>query len=65
MRTTAGIVLAVVLAVALATWMRSASDHVGPTAPAPAEASAGPMLPLELMKKSDRNLPDKTVPEPF
>jgi hypothetical protein len=65
MRTTAGIVLAVVLAVALATLMRFASDHVGPTAPAPEEASTGPMLPLELMKKSGKDLPDKTVREPF
>ena len=65
MRTTAGIVLAVVLAAALATWMRFASDHMGPRGPAPAEALTGPMLPLELMKKSGKDLPDKTVREPF
>ena len=65
MRTTAGIVLAVVLVAALATWMRFASDHESPTGPAPVEASTGPMLPLELMKKSGKDLPDKTVREPF
>jgi hypothetical protein len=65
MRTTAGIVLAVVLVAALATWMRYASDHMSSVARAPEEAAVTPMLPIELMKKSDRNLPDKTVPEPF
>ena len=65
MRTTAGIVLAVVLAAALAMWMRFAPDHVSPTGAASAEASITPILPIELMKKSDKNLPDKTVPEPF
>jgi len=65
MRTTAVIVLVVVLAAALATWMRFAPDHPGPTGPAPAEASTGPILPLELMKKSGKDLPDKTVFQPF
>jgi len=65
MPTAAGIVLAMVFAAALTMWMRSASDHMSPTGPAPAEASSAPMLPLELMKKSDKGLPDKTVREPF
>lgn len=65
MRTTVGMVLAVVLAAALAMWMRSASDHASSTETAPAEASSTPMLPIELMRKSDRNLPDKTVHDPF
>ena len=65
MRTTAGIVLGVVFAAALAMWIRSASDHVGSTGTAPAEASSTPMLPIELMKKSGKDLPDKTVREPF
>jgi hypothetical protein len=64
MRTTAGMVLAVVLAAALAMWIQSSSHRVRSTEP-PAEASSTPMLPIELMKKSDKNLPDKTVREPF
>lgn len=65
MRATAGIVLGVVFAAALAMWMWSSSDHVNPTGLAPAEASSTPMLPIELMKKSGKDLPDKTVREPF
>ena len=65
MRTTAGMVLAVVLAAAFAMWLRSASHHKSLTESAPAEASTAPMAPIELMKKSDKNLPDKTVREPF
>jgi multidrug resistance efflux pump len=65
MRTTAGIVLAVVFAAALAMWIRSSSHHMSSTEPAPAEASSTPVLPIELMKKSDKDLPDKTVREPF
>ena len=63
MRTKAVIVLGVVLAAALATWIRFSSDHS--TESAPAEASTAPMLPIELMKKSNKNLPDNTVPEPL
>lgn len=65
MRTTVGIVLAVVLAAALAVWIGSSSQRVSSTEAAPAEASSTPVLPIELMRKSDRNLPDKTVREPF
>ncbi len=65
MRITAGMVLAVVFAAALAMWMRSSSDHMSSTKPAPAEASNTPMLPIELMQKSGKDLPDKTVREPF
>ena len=64
MRTTVGIVLAVAFAAALAMWM-GFSFHVSSTGTAPAEASSTPMLPLEIMKRSDRNLPDKTVHDPF
>lgn len=64
MRSTVGIVLAVAFAAALAMWIGFAS-RVGSTGTAPAEASSTPMLPLEIMKRSDRNLPDKTVHDPF
>jgi hypothetical protein len=63
MRTTAAIVLAVVLAAALATAYRFASDHS--TESTPVKASTAPMLPIELMMKSNKNLPDNTVPEPL
>jgi len=62
MRTTVAIVLAVVLAAALASWNRS-SDHSMESTPV--KASTAPMLPIELMKKSNKNLPDNTVPEPL
>ena len=64
MRTTAGIALAVVLAVALAMRLLSSSHHMSSTEP-PVEASTTPMLPIELMKKSGKDLPDNTVREPF
>jgi hypothetical protein len=60
MRTIAGILVAVSLVAALGVWM-GYSPRVSSTAPA-AEAS---MLPIELMRKSDRNLPDNTPREPF
>jgi hypothetical protein len=63
MRWISGVVLAVIFSAAMATWIRSSSNQVQSTRPA-AEASA-PMLPLELMRKSDKDLPDKTVREPF
>jgi hypothetical protein len=61
MRWIFGVVLAVIFSAAMATWIRSSSVQSNKPA---AEASA-PMLPLELMKKSDKGLPDKTVREPF
>ena len=63
MRRTASIALLVILAAALGPWMSFSSKQVKSTAPA--EASLTTMLPVELMRKSDKNLPDKTVPEPF
>ena len=62
MRTIAGILVAVSLVAALGMWMRHSSNRVSSTVPAAAEAS---MLPLELMRKSDRDLPDNTTREPF
>jgi len=62
MRTTAGILVAVILAAALGVRMSNSSNRVSSTVPAAAEAS---MLPIELMRKSDRDLPDNTAREPF
>ena len=74
MRRTAGMALLVVLAATLGIWMVLAdalgmlmsfsSKQVKSTAPL-AEASLTTILPVELMRKSDKDLPDKTVPEPF
>jgi hypothetical protein len=64
MRRTVGTVLVVTLAVALATWMRFSSNQLKSTAP-PAEASITTIIPDELMRNSGKELPDKTVPEPF
>jgi hypothetical protein len=64
MRTTVGIVLGVAFAAALAMLIES-SSHVSSTGTAPAEASSTPMLPIELMKKSGKDLPDNTVHDPF
>jgi hypothetical protein len=63
MRRTASIALLVILA-ALGMWMIFSSKQVKSNAPQ-AEASLTTILPVELMRKSDENLPDKTVPEPF
>lgn len=62
MRTIAGVLVAVSLVAALGMWMRYSSNRVGAAAPAAAEAS---MLPIELMRKSARDLPDNTTREPF
>ena len=64
MRRTASIALLVILAAALGMWMTFSSKQVKSTAPQ-AEALLTTILPVELMRKSDKNLPDKTVPEPF
>ena len=63
MRRTASIALLVILA-ALGIWMSFSPKQVKSNAPQ-AEASLTTILPVELMRKSDKNLPDKTVPEPF
>jgi len=44
--------------------MSFSSKQVKSAAPQ-AEASLTTILPVELMRKSDKNLPDKTVPDPF
>ena len=64
MRRTASIALLVILAAALGMWMSFSSKQVKSAAPR-ADASLNTILPGELMRKSDKNLPDKTVPEPF
>jgi hypothetical protein len=61
MRRTVGIALAVILAAALGMWMRFSSNDVKSSALA-VKAS---IVPLELMEKADRNLPDQTPREPF
>ena len=63
MRRTAGALL-VILAAALGMWMSFSSKQVKSNAPQ-AEASLTTILPVELMRKSDKDLPEKTVPEPF
>jgi hypothetical protein len=64
MRSIVGVALAIVFAAAVTVWVRSSSNHVKSAAPA-AEASSIPILPLDLMRKSDKELEDKTVREPF
>jgi len=64
MRRTASIALLVILAVALGMWMTFSSKQVKSYA-TQADASLTTILPVELMGKSDKGLPDKTVPEPF
>jgi hypothetical protein len=64
MRKTIGIVLAVFFVAALGVWIRS-SNHANSGVPAAAEATSTPMLPVELMRKTDKDLPDNTVREPF
>ena len=64
MRRTASIALLVILAAALGMWMNFSSKQVKSAAPQ-ADASLNTILPGELMRKSEKNLPDKTVPKPF
>jgi hypothetical protein len=64
MRKTIGIVLAVFFVAALGVWIRS-SNHGNSGVPAAAEATSTPMLPVELMRKANKDLPDNTVREPF
>jgi hypothetical protein len=51
------------LEAALGMWT-SSSKQVKSDTPQ-ADASVNTIIPLELMSKSDKNLPDKTVPDPF
>ena len=64
MRRTAGIALLVILAAAVGMWTSFSSNQVKSTK-AVAGASLTTILPVELMRKSDKELPDRTVPEPF
>ena len=64
MRRTAGIALLVILAAAVGMWTSFSSNQVKSIKPA-AGASLTTILPVELMRKSDKELPDRTVPEPF
>jgi hypothetical protein len=61
MRRTTGIPLTAILAAALGIWMWSWFTDVKSTAPG-VKAS---IIPLELMQKADKNLPDQTPREPF
>jgi hypothetical protein len=63
MRLTVGIVLAVIL-VALGVWLRFSPNQVNQNTGA-AEASSTAILPIELHPKVGKDLPDKTVREPF
>jgi hypothetical protein len=56
--------LLVVLTAALGMWMSFSSNQMKSTEPL-VEASLTTILPVELMRKFDKDLPDKTVPEPF
>jgi hypothetical protein len=64
MRRTSGIAALVVFAAALGMSMYFSSNQVKSTKPT-AEASLTTILPVELMRNSRKELPDKTVPEPF
>ena len=64
MRKTIGIVLAISFVAALGAWIRL-SNHANSSVPAAAEATSTPMLPLELMRKADKDISDNTVREPF
>jgi hypothetical protein len=64
MRKTIGIVLAICFVAALGAWIRS-SNHANSSVPGAAEATSTPMLPVELMRKANKDLPDNTVREPF
>jgi hypothetical protein len=61
MRKVIGIVLAISFVAALGVWIRS-SNHANSSVPAAAEAT---MLPLELERKANKDLPDNTVRNPF
>jgi hypothetical protein len=56
--------LLVFVAAALGVWMSFSSSQVKSTK-LPTEASLTTTLPIELMRKSNKELPDGTVPEPF
>jgi hypothetical protein len=60
MRKVIGIVLAISFVAALGVWIRSA-NHANSSVPAAAEAT---MLPLELERKANKDLPDNTVLKP-
>ena len=61
MRTMVGTALAVVLATAFGMWVQSSSDHAKSAAPAAAKATNTPMLPIALMRRIGKDLPDNTV----
>jgi hypothetical protein len=59
-----GVVLAVVLA-APSLWLRFSPSQVNPNVSGAAEASSTRIFPIELYPKAGKDLPDKTIPEPF
>ena len=65
MRWKAVIVLAIILAAAVGVRLESSPRDVSSNASEAVEASSNTILPYELHLKADKNLPDKTVPEPF
>jgi hypothetical protein len=56
--------LTVILAAALGVWLRFSPSQVNPNSGA-AEASSTAIFPIELHPKAGKDLPDKTVREPF
>jgi hypothetical protein len=64
MRWTVGIVLVVILAAALGVWLGFSPSQVNPNASGAAEAGTA-IFPIELHPKAGKDLPDKTVREPF
>jgi hypothetical protein len=66
MRWPVGIVWAVSLAAALgALLLAFSSRQVNRNVPVAAEASSTAIFPIELHPQADKDLPDKTVREPF
>ena len=66
MRRTVGIGLGVILAAAtLGMWIVSSPNDVTSTESVAVKGSGTPMLPVELMRKAGKDLPDGTPREPF
>ena len=66
MRRTVGVALTVILAAAaLGIWIQSAFIKMKPNGITAAEASSTPLLPSELMRNADKNLPAEAHGEPF
>jgi hypothetical protein len=63
MRWSVGIVFAVILAAALGVWLGFSPSQVNPNVSRAAEAST--IFPTELHTQAGKELPDKTVREPF